>query len=193
MAIPRAAFIVAVIEAVRAAAPALVLGVRLSADSVAAQGVAHELAGRVDYLSLALGESSTYRGSTAIVPPPPLPENAIATFTESFRVGPPIIATSRIVDPVEADRLIAEGKADAVGMTRALITDPELPRKVAEGRLGEILRCIGCNACIAHYHAGTPIGCSMNPRTGRELTLPHPRARPDPETARGRRRRARRG
>ena len=57
--------------------------------------VAHELAGRVDYLSLALGESSTYRGSTGIVPPPPLPENAIATSTESFRVGPPIIATSR--------------------------------------------------------------------------------------------------
>jgi 2,4-dienoyl-CoA reductase-like NADH-dependent reductase (Old Yellow Enzyme family) len=168
------AFMGAVIEAVRDAAPGLVLGVRLSADSVAAQGVVHELAGRVDYLSLALGESSTYRGSTGIVPPPPVPENAIAALTESFRVGPPIIATSRIVDPIEADRLIADGKADAVGMTRALITDPELPRKATEGRRGEILRCIGCNACIAHYHAGTPIGCSMNPRTGRELTLPAP-------------------
>src|SRR5690606_5641364 len=33
-------------------------------------------------------------------------------------------------------------------------------------------RCIGCNACIAHYHAGTPIACAMNPRTGRETELP---------------------
>ena len=170
------AFLLAVVEAVRAAAPSLALGVRLSADSTAAQGVAHELRDRVDYLSLALGESSTYRGSTLIAPPPPTPENAIATLTESFRVGPPIIATSRIVDPRQADDIIRTGKADAVGMTRALITDPDLPAKAREGRSGEILRCIGCNACIAHYHAGTPIGCAQNPRTGRERSLPRPDA-----------------
>jgi pyruvate/2-oxoglutarate dehydrogenase complex dihydrolipoamide dehydrogenase (E3) component len=57
-------------------------------------------------------------------------------------------------------------------MTRALITDPELPRKAREGRLDDILRCIACNACIAHYHAGTPIRCAQNPRTGRERSLP---------------------
>ena len=51
-------------------------------------------------------------------------------------------------------------------MTRALITDPDLPRKAADGALDEVLRCIGCNACIAHYHAGTPIACTQNPRTG---------------------------
>jgi 2,4-dienoyl-CoA reductase-like NADH-dependent reductase (Old Yellow Enzyme family)/thioredoxin reductase len=168
------AFLLAVVAAVRAAAPGIALGVRLSADSAAAQAVAHELTGRVDYLSLALGESSTYRGSTGIVPPPPIPENAIANLTESFRVGPPIVATSRIVDPLEAERIVAEGRADAVGMTRALITDPDLPSKVMSGRAEETLRCTGCNACIAHYHAGTPIGCSANPRTGRERTLPRP-------------------
>lgn len=174
------AFLLAAVDAVRSAAPGIALGVRLSADSVAAQAVSHELADRVDYLSLALGESSTYRGSTGIVPPPPTPENAIADLTESFRAGPPIIATSRIVDPLEAERMIEEGRADAVGMTRALIADPDLPAKVASGRAAEILRCTGCNACIAHYHAGTPIGCSMNPRTGRERALPRPggRARP---------------
>jgi 2,4-dienoyl-CoA reductase-like NADH-dependent reductase (Old Yellow Enzyme family)/thioredoxin reductase len=171
------AFLLAVAEAVRAAAPGIALGVRLSADSIAAQAVAHELTGRVDYLSLALGESSTYRGSTGIVPPPPTPENAIADLTESFRVGPPIVATSRIVDPLEAERILAEGRADAVGMTRALIVDPDLPAKVASRRLAEIVRCTGCNACIAHYHAGTPIGCSMNPRTGRERALPRPDGR----------------
>jgi len=45
-----------------------------------------------------------------------------------------------------------------------------------------VLRCIGCNACIAHYHAGTPIACTQNPRTGREGTLP----RPSPTRARRR-------
>ena len=93
------------------------------------------------------------------------------------RVGPPIVATTRVVDPSKADRLIGEGKADAVGMTRALIADPDLPAKARAGRTAAILRCIGCSACIAHYHAGTPIGCAQNPRTGRELKLPRPRLR----------------
>jgi NADPH-dependent 2,4-dienoyl-CoA reductase/sulfur reductase-like enzyme len=59
-------------------------------------------------------------------------------------------------------------------MTRALIADPDLGRKAAEGRLEDVLRCIGCNACIAHYHAGTGIACTQNPRTGRERTLAQP-------------------
>jgi NADPH-dependent 2,4-dienoyl-CoA reductase/sulfur reductase-like enzyme len=125
-------------------------------------------------LSVALGDSSTYLGSTAIVPPPPMVENAIGRWTIPFRVGPPLIATSRVVDAVEAERLLDEGRAEAVGMTRALITDPELPEKAREGRLEDVLRCIGCNACIAHYHAGTAIACTQNPRTGRERALPPP-------------------
>jgi 2,4-dienoyl-CoA reductase-like NADH-dependent reductase (Old Yellow Enzyme family)/thioredoxin reductase len=167
-------FLLAVLAAVRDAAPGLALGVRLSADSESARAVVADLAGQVDYVSVALGASSTYRGSTGIVPPPPLPENAIAARAAPFRVGPPLVATSRIVDPVEADRLVGGGPCDATGMTRALITDPELPRKARDGRLDEILRCIGCNACIAHYHAGTSIACAQNPRTGRERTLRPP-------------------
>jgi 2,4-dienoyl-CoA reductase-like NADH-dependent reductase (Old Yellow Enzyme family)/thioredoxin reductase len=173
-------FLLAVIAAVRAAAPGLALGVRLSADSEAARAVAGETAGHADYIGLALGDSSTYVGSTGIVPPPPVPENAIAVLTAPFQVGPPILATSRIVDPVEADRLIGEGRCDAVGMTRALITDPDMPRKAREGEFDAVVRCIGCNACIAHYHAGTPIACAQNPRTGRERTLPLPELSADP-------------
>jgi 2,4-dienoyl-CoA reductase-like NADH-dependent reductase (Old Yellow Enzyme family)/thioredoxin reductase len=164
------ALLLDVVRAVRAAAPGLALGVRLSADSEAAAGVAPELAGLVDYVSIALGDSSTYRGSTGIVPPPPVEESAIAAYAGPFHVGPPLVATSRIVDPAAAERLIGDGVADAVGMTRALITDPDLPRKAAEGRSEDVLRCIGCNTCIAHYHAAIPIACAQNPRTGRELT-----------------------
>jgi len=164
------ALLLDVVRAVRAAAPGLALGVRLSADSEAAAGVAPELAALVDYVSIALGDSSTYRGSTGIVPPPPVEESVIAAYAAPFHVGPPLVATSRIVDPAAADRLIGDGVADAVGMTRALITDPDLPRKAAEGHSEDVLRCIGCNTCIAHYHAALPIACTQNPRTGRELT-----------------------
>ena len=64
-------------------------------------------------------------------------------------------------------------------MTRALIADPELVAKTAHGRADEVIACIGCNqGCIGHYHAGVPIGCVVNPRTGRERTLPRAAVRP---------------
>jgi 2,4-dienoyl-CoA reductase-like NADH-dependent reductase (Old Yellow Enzyme family)/thioredoxin reductase len=164
-----------VVAAIRAAAPGLCVGVRLSADSPLAARIV-EAAGTagVDYLSAALGHSSSYLGSTRIVPPPPLAENVVADPARGITSALPLIATSRIVDPGAADRLIAEGVADAVGMTRALIADPELPRKAFAGRAAELVTCIGCNACIAHYHGETPIACTVNPRAGRERTLPEP-------------------
>jgi 2,4-dienoyl-CoA reductase-like NADH-dependent reductase (Old Yellow Enzyme family)/thioredoxin reductase len=161
-------FLLAVVRAVRAAAPGVCLGVRLSADSAPAQRVAPLLAGEVDYLSLALGESPSYLGSTLIVPPPPLRESLIEEHLAPFRIGMPVIATSRIVDPAEGGRIVARGAADAVGMTRALITDPDLPLKARSGFTDDIRRCIGCQACIAHYHAGEAIRCAITPRTGRE-------------------------
>lgn len=170
-------FLVAVLRAVRSAAPGLCLGLRLSADSPRAGAVVDPAVEEgVDYLSLVLGDSSTYLGSVGIVPPPPVEEAAIARYTGPFAVGLPRIATSRVLDVETADQLIAGGVAEAVGMTRALITDPELPVKALEGRLDEVIGCIGCNACIAHYHAETPLRCAVNPRTGRELSLGPPAA-----------------
>jgi len=167
-------FLLSVVRRVREAAPGLCVGVRLSADSEPAQRMAPVLAGEVDYLSVALGESPSYLGSTLIVPPPPLTESAIVPHTAAFRIGLPLIATSRVVDVAAADAIVAAGAADALGMTRALITDPELPEKARSGRADEIVRCIGCQACIAHYHADDAIRCSVNPRTGRERTWRDP-------------------
>ena len=163
-------FLLAVVRAVRAAAPELCVGVRMSADSIPAQRVAPLLTGEVDYVSVALGDSPSYLGSLMIVPPPPLGENLIAPHTAAFRIGVPVIATSRVIDASEADALVASGAADAFGMTRALIADPDLPAKARAGQ--RAIRCIGCQACIAHYHAGEAIRCAINPRTGRELSPP---------------------
>jgi 2,4-dienoyl-CoA reductase-like NADH-dependent reductase (Old Yellow Enzyme family) len=166
-------FLVEVVRAVRGAAPGLCIGVRLSADSPRAASIVELTAQEgIDYLSLALGDSSSYLGSVGIVPPPPVEEAAIAQLMVDAEL--PRIATSRVVDVELADRLVGERRAEALGMTRALIADPDLPRKAREGRLAERIGCIGCNACIAHYHAGTELRCAVNPRTGRERRLSPP-------------------
>ena len=145
--------------------------------------------GLIDYASAVIGDSASYLGAAWIVPPPPIARDVIrapaGTLHEGLAV--PLIATSRIHEPAEAEALLAAGAADAVGMTRALIADPDLPRRLVEGREDERILCTGCNqGCIGHYHLELPISCLQNPRTGRE-------ARADGARAAVRLERARRG
>ncbi|MEP6641977.1 MAG: FAD-dependent oxidoreductase, partial [Gaiellales bacterium] len=184
----RLRFLREVLEAMRAAIGAGgAVGCRLTDESgsydgtdtedVIAAAEAIAAAGLADYISVTLGGSSTYRGSTWIVPPAPAARNAVADVARRVkaRVGVPVIATGRILDAADADRLIGEGVGDAVGMTRAMIADPNLARKTLAGE--PVTRCIACNqGCIGHYHAGIPIACTVNPWTGYEATLPRPRA-----------------
>ncbi|MEA2291307.1 MAG: hypothetical protein QOF17_327 [Solirubrobacteraceae bacterium] len=173
-----------VIAAVREGAGGeLAVGVRLAADELgpdflgveACAEIARELSGSVDFVSLALGHSATYAASTYIAPPPPIPLGMIDEPGAIVRraVTPvPVLSTTRVHDLDAAERMVAEAHADLVGMTRALIADPDLVAKARDGRAETVIECIGCNqACIGHYHAGVPIGCVVNPRTGRELSL----------------------
>ena len=182
----RMRFAIEVLEATRAAvAPALAVGARLSADELTPGGldleacaeIARRLqaAGLVDFISLVLGNSAEPAASTWIAPPPPVPADAIADPARRIRAVLPsatLIATTRVLTLESAERLVADGTADLVGMTRALIADPELIHKTVSARAADVIECIGCNqSCIGHYHAGLPIGCAVNPRTGRERRL----------------------
>ncbi|HJX13101.1 MAG TPA: FAD-dependent oxidoreductase [Dehalococcoidales bacterium] len=59
----------------------------------------------------------------------------------------PVIAVGKL-DPVLGEKALREGQADFIGMTRRLIADPELPRKVAAGRLADIAPCTACENCL---------------------------------------------
>lgn len=84
-------------------------------------------------------------------------------------VNVPVIGVGGIVDPRDADMYLQEGRADLIAMGRALIADPELPNKAAEGRFEEIIPCIRCNeGCIGYFFKGYPQRCIVNFSTGRE-------------------------
>lgn len=79
----------------------------------------------------------------------------------------PVGSGTRISDPLFAEQIITEGKADFIYMARPLIADPELPNKAIEGRLGDIRPCIACCHCLDQMITG-PVTCAINPRAGRE-------------------------
>ncbi|WP_290623594.1 MULTISPECIES: oxidoreductase [unclassified Archaeoglobus] len=84
-------------------------------------------------------------------------------------VSIPIIASHRINDPLVAEKILQEGKADMVAMLRALIADPELPNKAKEGRFDEIKYCVACNqGCMDMVMQAQPVTCLVNPMVGRE-------------------------
>ncbi|MED1467960.1 FAD-dependent oxidoreductase [Bacillus salipaludis] len=160
------------------------VGIRMSADEMTMDGL--DVKGsveiveylvdqvRVDFINVTSGDSSTFAGSTHIVPPSPIKHgyNSPQAFKIRMAGAVPVFVGSRIVDPVEAEQIVATGKADVVGMTRSLIVDPEMPNKAKEGNHHLIDACIGClQACIGHYHKGLAIGCVQNPTAGKELEV----------------------
>ena len=79
-------------------------------------------------------------------------------------VGIPVVGRGRINDPRLLVRVVEEGLVDLVGVGRALLADPDLPRKIAEGRPDEVNRCIaceyGCNRRLLYLRRNTR--CSVN-------------------------------
>jgi len=88
-------------------------------------------------------------------------------------VTKPVISCNRINDPSLAESIIRDGRADMVGLARALLADPEFPVKAMTGRAKEIVPCIGCNqGCLDRIFNMEPVECLVNPRAGREFEVP---------------------
>jgi 2,4-dienoyl-CoA reductase (NADPH2) len=88
-------------------------------------------------------------------------------------VTKPVVACNRINDPDLAEEIVRDGRADMVGLARALLADPEFPMKAMTGRTNEIVPCIGCNqGCLDRIFSMEPVECMVNPRAGREFEIP---------------------
>jgi 2,4-dienoyl-CoA reductase-like NADH-dependent reductase (Old Yellow Enzyme family) len=80
--------------------------------------------------------------------------------------GVPVMALGRIGDAKQAEKAIAEGQGDLVGMCRALIVDAALPNKARDGRDDDVRPCVYDNSCWGEIHAGKPLAEFQNPQLG---------------------------
>jgi len=77
--------------------------------------------------------------------------------------GTPVMALGRIGTPELAERVVAEGYGDLVGMSRALISDCDFALKAEAGRSTDIRPCAFDNWCWGEIHAGKPLAEFHNP------------------------------
>ncbi len=181
----RLRFPIEVIRAVRSAVGAgFIVGVRLSGDQYLPGGLTiddmQEIARRLDtlrlldYMLITGSTGDTYKNQSLNTPSLYYPHAVFTPLAAAIRevVQTPVIVTGRIVDPRMAEDVIASGAADLVGMTRALIADPQLPNKAKAGHFDDIRTCVGASeACIGRLRYGLPISCVQNPVVGREIEL----------------------
>ncbi len=157
----------------------LALGVRICGDELIENGttideavrVAEivETTGQVDYINTSIGvaTASLFMIEASMHIPP-----GYAMFIPSAirkAVDLPVVGVGRFKDPLQAERAIAEGQCDLVGVVRGQIADAEFAAKARAGAVDETRLCLSCNQeCVGRMGLNRWLGCIENPMTGRE-------------------------
>ena len=157
-----------------------VLGLRLCCDELApwagvtpemAAEQAARLAGQVDYLVVV-------RGSIYSVPAtrPDLHAEPGAGIELCRQVraavngAAAVVVQGSMVDPGQAQRVLADAAADLAEMTRALLADPDLVTRLRSSEPERIRPCLLCNqACMVRDNRNPVVSCVVEPGSGHEL------------------------
>jgi len=172
----------------------LALGVRLCGDEFIEGGTTIEEAievaklveasGNVDYINTSIGvaTASLFMIEASMHIPP-----GYATFIPSAirkAVDLPVVGVGRFKDPLQAERALADGHCDLVGVVRGQIADPDFAAKARAGATDDIRLCLSCNQeCVGRMGLNRWLGCIENPQTGREAewkTTQHVKLSPTP-------------
>ena len=174
----RLRFVEEIIARVRAHSSAdFIIGLKMPADEGVAGGIDADEAeritrrlcerGLVDYLAYGQGNFSTsLENHVPDMHFPPAPFVDLHRRMREAAGGTPVMALGRIGTPELAERLVADGYADLIGMSRALVSDADFAHKAQSGRGADIRPCVFDNWCWGEVHAGKPLMEIHNPHLG---------------------------
>jgi 2,4-dienoyl-CoA reductase-like NADH-dependent reductase (Old Yellow Enzyme family) len=135
----------------------------------------HDETGLLDFFSVIGSGCDTHNTLANVIPNmsyPPEPFLHLAAGIKEV-VNVPVMHAQNIKDPNQAQRILASGYVDFVGMTRAHIADPYLITKIKLNQIDQIKQCVGANYCIDRQYQGLDVLCIQNAATSRESTMPH--------------------
>jgi len=188
----RARILVEIITAVREAiGPGRALGVRICGDELIDGGTTIdeaievakivEATGKVDYINTSIGVATAtlYMIEASMHIPPGYAMFIPSAIREQVKL--PVVGVGRFKDPVQAERALADGHCDLIGVVRGQIADADFVKKARAGHSTHIRTCLSCNQeCVGRMGLNRWLGCIENPRTGKEATplpMPTPRAK----------------
>lgn len=88
----------------------------------------------------------------------------IKAFLNAKGFTTPVITAGKIWRPEDAEAILAEGKADMLGIARQLLADPDWPNKVRRGETDRIIVCDYCNVCKALDGRHEKVTCFLWPK-----------------------------
>jgi 2,4-dienoyl-CoA reductase-like NADH-dependent reductase (Old Yellow Enzyme family)/thioredoxin reductase len=138
---------------------------------------ARMFAGHIDLLQVRAADMDEAHPTGFLRNPTPFLYMAEAIKKSGAAIG--VVTIGGYQDPDICEEVIATGKADFIGMSRGLISNPEYGRLAYEDRGEDIVPCLRCNACLRSSNADPLISvCAVNPTWGLEhkiermITLP---------------------
>ena len=176
----RMRFLLETVVQMRAALPDFPLIVRISATEYCDGGYteaemialcrALESAG-VIAIDMSGGSNESPKLSRYCIQPPSFVRRFLEPYASPIAkaIGIPTIMAGRIIDPADAEGILAAGSADFVAICRALVADAYWPRKAFGEIKTPIRKCISCNVCFERLTLERDVSCVANPMVGTEF------------------------
>lgn len=98
---------------------------------------------------------------------------AIKQYINARGYQTPVVTTGKIVHSEVAENILQEERADLIGMARALLADPDLPRKVRDGREETVVKCVYGNICKNLDENFKKVVCVLWPKGELQAPLSH--------------------
>jgi len=92
-----------------------------------------------------------------------IPE-AVRASLRAAGLATPVVAVGKIGSLELAEKVLSRGQGDLVGMARALLADPDLPKKWQRGREETVVRCVYGNVCKALDENFRRVDCTLWPK-----------------------------
>jgi len=178
----RARFVLETLDRVKQALPDFPLIVRLSVTEFTAGGYSEsdiiELSKLlqkqgVAALDLSGGSNESPQLSKYCIQPPSFMRGCLGPYAKPIKqaVTVPVLVAGRVVDPEDAEKLLADGCADFVSVGRALYADAHWCAKALGEVKAPIRKCIACNICFERLTLEKDVACVHNPVIGTEFEM----------------------
>lgn len=176
----RARLLLETIERLKEELPDFPLIVRLSASEFAegcyTEEEIVELARRLEAagavaLDISGGSNESPQLSKYCIQPPSFARGCLAPYSKPIKeaVSIPVLVAGRLVDPEDAEAVLAGGCADFASIGRALYADPHWCLKAFGKLAAPIRKCIACNVCFERLTLEKDVACVHNPMIGTEF------------------------